>query len=119
VHFDLLPASEEEDGARLQLPEHFEECRSSEAKEAMWGAGGRDAQLACPADSCLPINLNEHLAFEDAENLVGVVVAMEVPDFVSSDGLNLHDETSQAVLGACDDPNIAGSDRERHGSKAE
>jgi hypothetical protein len=114
VHLDLLPAGEEEDGARLLLSEDLEERWSPEAKKPVYGAGGRDPQLARSANLWLAVDLDQHLAFEDAQDLVGVVVAMEVPDIVGSYGLNPHDESPQAVLGAGDDANGAGSGRERH-----
>jgi hypothetical protein len=114
VYLDLLPTGEKEDGAGLLLAEHLEECGSSEAKEPVHGAGGRDAQLACMAHLCLAVHLDQHVAFEDAEDLIGIVVAVEVPNVVGRHGLDAHDESPQAVHRAGDDANVAGSHRERH-----
>jgi hypothetical protein len=114
VYLDLFTTGEEKDSAGLLLPEHLEKCGSTEPKEPVHGAGGRDAELAGMAHVCLAVDLYQHIAFEDAEDLIGFVVAMEVSDVVGRDRLHAHDESSQAVARACDDANLAGSRRERH-----
>jgi hypothetical protein len=112
VHLDFLTAGEEENGAGLLLTKHLEECGSPEAEEPVYGAGGRDAQLPRMADLCLAVDLDQHVAFEDAKDLVGIIVAMEVPNVVGGHRLHAHDESPQAVLSAGDDANVAGSQRE-------
>lgn len=119
VHLDFFTAGEEEDGAGLLLPEHLKKCGPPEAKEAVCGPGGHDSELTCLAYLGLAVHLDQHLAFEDAEDLVGVVVPMEVPNVVGRHGLNPHDESPQPMLGASDDANVAGPGRKRHLSRFE
>jgi hypothetical protein len=117
VDLDLVTAPEEENGAGLLFTKHFQECRSPEAEKPVNGPGGCNAQLASLADLCLAVDLDQHFTFEDTEDLVGIVVAMEVPNVVGLHCLDAHDESPQTVLRASDDANVAGSHRERHRSR--
>jgi hypothetical protein len=117
VDLDLVTTREEESGAGLLFTEHFQECRSPEAEKPVNGPGGRNAQVASMAHLCLAVDLDQHLTFEDTEDLVGLVVAMEVPNVISLHCLDAHDEPPQTVLMAGDDANVAGSHRERHRSR--
>ncbi len=117
MHLDLLTAVKEETGAALLLTKHLEERGSPEAEEPVHSARGRDAHLACTTHLGLAVDLDQHVAFENAQDLVGIVVAMEMPDVVGRHRLDAHDESSQTVLSARDDADFAGSHRERHRSR--
>jgi hypothetical protein len=114
VHLDLLTVGKEENGAALLLPKHLKECGSPEAEEPVYRAGGRDAQLAYMTHLGLAVDLDQYVPLEDAEDLVGIVVAMEVSNVVGRHRLDAHNESMQAVLRAGDDAKFAGSHRERH-----
>jgi hypothetical protein len=113
VHLDLLTVGKEEIAALL-LPKHLKECGSPEAEEPVYRAGGRDAQLAYMTHLGLAVDLDQYVPLEDAEDLVGIVVAMEVSNVVGRHRLDAHNESMQAVLRAGDDAKFAGSHRERH-----
>jgi hypothetical protein len=114
MHLDIASAREQEDAARVLLPEHLEERRRAEPEEAVDRTGGHDPQLALAADARLAVHLDEDLSLQDAEDLVGAVVAVEVADVVCRDGLDPHDQTMQAVTGTRDVPDLVASPRERH-----
>jgi hypothetical protein len=91
MHLYLVSARQEEDRAGMLLPEHLEERGLAQAEEAVDDAGRHDAHLARAADARLAVDLDEHLSLQDAENLVGRIMAVEVPNVVRRDGLNPHD----------------------------
>jgi hypothetical protein len=117
VHLDLITVGEEESGAAVLLAKHLKQCRSPEAEEPVHRASGRNAQLACLAHLGHAVDFDQHVAFDDDEDLVGAVVAMEVPNVVGRYSLDAHDESLQALLRASDDANFVGSHRERHRSR--
>jgi hypothetical protein len=80
----------------------------------MWAPGRRDPDLAGATDHRLAIDLKQHLPLQDAQDLVGVVVTMEVADLVRRDRLHLHDKSSQPLLGARDHANVTSPARKRH-----
>ena len=66
------------------------------------------------ADPRVALNLDEDLALQNREDLVGSVVAVEVSDVVGCNGLHSHDEMPQTVLRSSDDGDFVGLRRERH-----
>ena len=77
-------------------------------------AGRHDAYLTRAADARLAVDLDQHLCLQDAEDLVGPVVTVEVCDLVGRHGLNEHDETTQPMLGAGHFSDLVAPARERH-----
>jgi hypothetical protein len=114
MHLDLLAAAEEENRAAPLLPEDLEERRGPEPQEPVRGPSGDDTHLARLAHPRIAVHLDEHLPLQDAQDLVGVVVAMEVSDVVGRNGLHLHDQTLRPLFRAGDHSYLAGSCRERH-----
>jgi hypothetical protein len=80
----------------------------------VYGARWCNSHLAGPADSRVAVDLDEDLSFQDREDLVGAVVAMEVSDVVGSDGLHSYDEALQPLLGSGDHADVTGPGRKRH-----
>jgi hypothetical protein len=62
------------------------------------GPSGHDTHLAGLAHPRIAVHLDEDLPLQDAQDLLGVVVAMEVSDVVARNGLHLHDQTLQPVV---------------------
>jgi uncharacterized protein YxjI len=117
MYLDLLAVAEEEKGAAPLLPEHLQERGSPEPEEPVGGTGRHDTHLAGRAHPRIAVDLDEYFSLQDAQDLVGVVVAMEVSDVVGRNGLHPHDQTLQPVLRAGDHADVAGSGRERHLSR--
>jgi hypothetical protein len=114
MHLDLVATRQQEDRAGMLLPDHLEERGLAQADEAVDGAGRHDAHLALAADTSLAADLDEHLSLQDAENLVGRIMSVEVPHVIRRDGLNPHDEAAQPVLGPCNVSDLVTPARERH-----
>ena len=109
MHLDLLAVVEQENGcaAAPRRPG----AREPRAEEP-WGTRRYDAHLAGQAHPRITVNLDQHFPFQDAQDLVGVVVAVEVPDVVGRNRLHPHDQTLQPVPRAGDHADIAGSGRD-------
>jgi hypothetical protein len=117
MYLDLLIVAEEENSATPLLPEDLQERGSPEPQEPVGGPGRHHAHLSGQAHPRIAVDLDEHFTVQDAQDLVGVVVAMEVSDVVGRNGLHPHDQPLQPVLRAGDHTDVAGSGRERHLSR--
>jgi hypothetical protein len=100
MHLDIVAVVEEEDGAAPLLSENLQERGSPESQKPMGGPGWYEAHLAGRAHPRIAVHLDEHFPLQDAQDLVGVVVAMEVSDVVGRNGLHPQDQTLQPVLRA-------------------
>jgi hypothetical protein len=114
MHFDLVAVAKEENSAAPLLAEDLQERGSPEPQESVGSPGRHDTHLARRAHPCIAVHLDEHFPLQDAQDLVGVVVAMEMSDVVGRNGLHPHDQTLQPVLRASDHADVARSSRERH-----
>jgi hypothetical protein len=104
VNLFLSSVGQEEDRTGTLLPEHLEYGRRSEAEEAVWAPSRCDPQLAGTADPRFAVDLDQHLALQDTQDLVGVVVTVEVPDVIGRDWLHSHDQASQPMVAPGDHP---------------
>jgi len=117
MHLDLVAAAEQENGAAALLSENLQERGNAQPQETVGGPGWHDTHLAGQAHPRIPVHLDEHFPLQNAQDLVGVVVPMEVSDLVGRNGLHLHDQTLQPLIRASDHADVAGSGRERHLSR--
>jgi hypothetical protein len=88
--------------------------RRAEPAKAVHGTGRHDPHLARATHARLAVDLDEHLSFQYAQELLGPVVAVEIRDLVRGDGLNQQDEPIQPVLRPREVSDLPCLRRERH-----
>jgi hypothetical protein len=118
VDFDLLAVGKKEDCAARLLAYNFEQCGDTSAPEPVGAARRCDGDLAGTTDPRFSIDLNRYLSLENAEDLVGVVVTVQVRYLVRCNRLHLHNQSPQPVLGAGEHADVARPRRKRHKKEA-
>jgi hypothetical protein len=76
VDLDLVAPGEKEHRGAALLAGHLEQGGGAEPAEAVRASSRHDPHLACAADLRLSVDLDEHLSFDYAQDLITVVVTM-------------------------------------------
>src|SRR4029453_2468117 len=100
----------------MLLAEDLQDPGRAEPPKAVHGTGRHDPHLARATHARLAVDLDEHLSFQYAQELLGPVVAVEIRDLVRRDGLNQQDEPIQPVLRPREVSDFPSLRRERHRS---